>query len=430
MNNQTVILGGGVAGCMAAKALAPHGPVVLVEATPRLGGLMQDVEFGGFRFDIGVFLFSEEHPMFRAFPGTRELCVQVVHNNQVLTPADDIAGYPFSMRNFIGSNGLSKSAGAAANLLWHKIRSRRRHNFPEWARYYLGNALYEQSGFRHYVERLYCLPHTEIGLKFALYRLAMIETECSLRKNFFGIARKFIRRTEGVYHYPCYVRPAGGFGVLFGEIARQLTAAGVQIITGNNHLSVSADGAGHIVSTDAGEIVCKRVISTIPVTAAADALGISAGEFPTMTLKTLCYELDGEPNFTSPTLYNFTFAEQWKRLTLFSRFYPGKEQHYFGVECTMPEDSDIPTYDLRAGFERHTAEHAVFRGSIRFLGVKITRNAYPLYKTGYEQQQEYVKQQIAARGITLAGRQGDFAYLTSGEVAQRAEALAPAAAGQ
>lgn len=423
---QIVVLGGGVAGCIAAAKLAATHHVILIEKQDKLGGLLKDVEFGKYRFDAGVYLFASDHHLFQVFPGTRDLCLKVVHNNQVLTPDGRIDGYPFSLRNYIRANGLSSGAIALANLFLHKIYSRRRSDFREWIQYYLGNELYERSGLRRYVERLYCLPDTEIGLEFARYRLSKIEEECGLRANFVRMLKTYFRGTEGTYYYSCFVRPASGFPLLFNQVERQLTDAGVTILYNTGRLTVSKTSSGILVRTGNSEYLCSRVVSTIPIPATAQAFGMEdTGDFPTMTLQTLCYELDGEPNFTSPTLYNFTLDEQWKRLTVFSRFY-GKQfgKHYFSVESTTPQGSTAHIEKLRAGFERHVIQRRIFDGRFTYLGTEETPNAYPLYRAGYAESQEAIKNRLRSRGIHLLGRQGNFAYQTSGEIAKHSAVVA------
>lgn len=422
---QIVVLGGGVAGCIAAAKLAATHHVILVEKQDKLGGLLKDVEFSGYRFDVGVFLFGNDHHLFRVFPGTREICPTVLHNNQVLTPDGRIDGYPFSLRNYIRANGLFSGAAILASLFLHKIYSRHRNDFREWIQYYLGSELYERSGLRRYIERLYCLPDTEIGLEFARYRLSKIEEECGLRINFIRMLKRYFLGTEGIYHYPCFVRPAGGFPLLFSEIERQLTDAGVTILYNTERLNVIKTYNGMLVCTGGNEYQCSRVVSTIPIPATAEAFGLEViGDFPTMTLQTLCYELDGEPNFTSPTLYNFTQNEHWKRLTVFSRFY-GKQygKHYFSIESTTPEGNTAHIKELRAGFERHAIQCRIFDGKFTYLGTEETPNAYPLYRAGYAESQEAVKNRLRSIGVHLLGRQGNFAYQTSGEIAQHSAAV-------
>src|ERR1700724_4657585 len=63
-----IVIGAGPAGLTAALQLAELGvPVLVVEASARVGGLAQTVEYKGCRFDIGG------HRFFTKVPAVREL---------------------------------------------------------------------------------------------------------------------------------------------------------------------------------------------------------------------------------------------------------------------------------------------------------------------------------------------------------------------
>ena len=69
MTKRTAVLGGGVAGVVAAYELASQGgSVELFEKENRLGGLHRSLALGGMVFDIGAFVFADQHELIRTFP--------------------------------------------------------------------------------------------------------------------------------------------------------------------------------------------------------------------------------------------------------------------------------------------------------------------------------------------------------------------------
>ena len=62
----------GLGGGAAELAKKPRIDVVLYERSSALGGLQHSVSIDGASYDIGAFIFTTDHDLFRAFPGLIE----------------------------------------------------------------------------------------------------------------------------------------------------------------------------------------------------------------------------------------------------------------------------------------------------------------------------------------------------------------------
>ena len=228
------VLGGGVAGVVAANELARSGMfnVDLIERDTRLGGLQRSVRMGDLVYDIGAFVFDGEHQILRTFPELRDAFVLVAHTNMALRDSGRIDHYPLSIRGFIADNGRASVARAALDLAYSKIRHRRRDDLISYIKYYIGGTVYRASGLKNYIERLYRTSDETIDLEFGRQRLQAIQRDCSLRANAGKILAQMLARQGEPEPWVCYVRPPGGFDEAYGIIARQLASHGVTIMTG------------------------------------------------------------------------------------------------------------------------------------------------------------------------------------------------------
>jgi protoporphyrinogen oxidase len=422
---RVAVLGGGVAGIVGAHALAGNGhDVTLFEERSTLGGLHESVDVEDLSFDIGTFTFNAEHEYFRRFPGLEDRFVEVAHTNLSLTPSGSIGAYPLSPRAYLRDHGLRRTVADLAALLLAKARRSRRDSLIAYLEYYLGPGVYRRSGLRHYIERLYGLPDSDIDLEFARRRLSVVEEQCSLRRNAMRLLIRTIRDTR---HFPwrCRVRPAEGFGSVYAEIGIRLQAAGVRVITGARpHRLRREDGAFHL-ELESGVETFQRVVSTIPMETAAALLGVELPFIPEYRdLVSLFYVCEGEPGFDSHCLYNFSLQGTWKRLTLFSRYHgPSRGRHYFTVECTVMSEGPATVSELAADFESHAVRHGAFRPGLRLVGHRRVPRAYPLYRNGATTRLHASRLLLEANGLTLAGRQGRFDYASSFDVARRSAEL-------
>ena len=239
------VLGGGVSGLMVARGLAeaPDVEVHVLERATRLGGLPWSVDAGGLEFDIGAFAWDHNYELIRAFPRLAHRMVTVRTPQQSYTPAGTLDNYPLSLRGFVRNNGLMRSAVSAADMLWGRIRYRRRDSVPAFASYYMGASLYHWSGLQDYIERLYGIRHDELALQLNEQTLVRIRDYTPM-KLLAQKARQFAGRAPP---RTMLVRPRAGFIEVWNLVAEDLAALGVSIRLGTEVQQVRPCGGPFVV---------------------------------------------------------------------------------------------------------------------------------------------------------------------------------------
>jgi protoporphyrinogen oxidase len=317
MMERIAILGGGIAGVVAAYNLARQGKqVTLIERTAKLGGLMRSIEAGGHTYDIGAFIFDKNNAFINTFPGLRQLFHEADHLNQVITVNGTLDWYPFSLKGYVGDRGYGALALAAASILVAKIRDRKKEDLLQYIRYYIGSKLYEESGLRAYIERLYKTTDDTVGVEFGHQRMQSIQHDAALRKNFAMIFSRLVgSRIPESAPWRCLVRPREGFDAVFGHVESVLQATNVDVQFSRSIKLIERDASGtfHLSCTDGVEFESDRIISTIPIDELARYLGRTQFEYDPeyMTLISLFYTFKGDLGLAGTYLYNFTKEGSW-----------------------------------------------------------------------------------------------------------------------
>ena len=427
MTTRIAVLGGGVAGCIAARRLAESTlvDVDLIERDTRLGGLHRSICIDDAVFDIGAFVFSGDHLLFSAFPGLKNLFPQVTHDPRVITPHGTIDRFPLTPRGYLRDNGVLHVLGAGIDLMSSKLRWRRRDSLAAYLRYYLGDTMYRASGLKDYIARFYMIDETQIDLEFAMQRLASIADAASLRRT----VRRLVSRSNTAARetaWTCHVRPAEGFDAAYGFVAQQLRACGVDVQTGANIESLRRVDGGYRLRIDGVDRFYDRVISTIPIGALVKYLSIeSSSTLEHMSLLSLFFRSRGDVGDAGHYFYNFTPRAGWKRAVIFSRYYGTLGgDHYFTVECTRRTATEDDLAPAASDVAAHLRSLRLVSGELTFVGGCVTPGAYPVLERGYKHRLEALSASVSALGIESVGRQGAFRYEGSQQVAVAAHARA------
>lgn len=412
------IIGGGIAGCVFAAELAqdPSLRIDLYEAGARLGGLHNSPVVGGLAYDIGAFFFEPTHQLFKTFPGLAEKFVSFPSRAVSVGDGGKLDRYPISLNGYIRNQGMAHFLAAMLDLGFGKIRYRRRHTLPSFMKYYLGSKIYERSGLRHYIERLFGLPDAEVDLRFAEQRMGVLREWTSLRHAAGRFFRSPTRFANQPYFSPTVLaRPREGFSAAYAVIEAQLRSAGVEVYKGAGISSIANSSGRFQVQLSDQVREYDLIVSTAPLPVTAKLAGIPVRHrFETVSLLTLFYRFQGSSSFDGAVLHNFSHGGAWKRIIDFSYIY-GDPQGYFAVEIPVRGTPDIIAQQEQ--FELHLAELGLFRNGLHLEGSELTRNAYPIFRARQLGELAADKQRILDWGIILAGRQGEFEYLSSSQVA-------------
>ncbi|MES0211743.1 NAD(P)-binding protein [Mesorhizobium sp. M0028] len=433
MEVQTVtvaVLGGGMTGVVLAATLARDARfrVSLFERGSCLGGLHKSPVINDYAYDIGAFFFEPDHPVFATFPGLIEQFVPFDVKVCSIFEGGFQDLYPLTVKGYVRSRGLGGLARAVASLTLSKLRYRRRDTVAAFCRYYIGGELYETSGLRRYIERLYGLRDTEIDLMFAQQRMATLANWASLRTIARHASTYPARLWRSGYAKPrALARPREGFQAVYSHIEQSLSNAGVSVHKSAHISKIDRTSQGFSVTGDGVQTQFDRVVSTAPVPVTGRLIGVEMlHRFETMDLLTLFYQFEGDPGFNAVTLSNFSQGGRWKRIIDFAGFYGTKNgRHYLSVEITVAAGALLDVKDEVRQFEEHARSLGLFHvGRLILEGHHVTANAYPVFRRDSVDLIERDKQLVSDWGVVLAGRQGEFEYISSEQAAMSAIALA------
>ncbi len=423
------ILGGGVTGVVLAGELStsPSFEVELIEKAPVLGGLHRNFTTDNLNYDIGAFVLPIDHSLFTTFPSLKDLCLQIKNRMGSLTPGGSVDKYPCTLKGYIQDNGLVNFVYACLDLAYCKLRYWNQESVPAFVKYYIGTNVYQKSGLKSYIERLYGIKDEEIDLEFATKRLGEIGKAASLR----AIASKLFQGGNTALVEPptmkeVVVRPPEGFQKIYEAAKEVLLSQGVKVSTNCEMKAITREGDGFEIEFSEGKRYYDRVVSTIPIAAISRLIGKPLEkDLEYRKLLSLFYRFNGELGYGDNILHNFTTQEAWKRITTFSKYYGTHEgDDYFVVEITLDKDTQPDISQQQEDFESHVQSLGLFKGKLKYQGSLVIPNAYPVYRRDRLNEVIEAKQSLQEWGLDLAGRQGDFDYISSYDAAANARSLA------
>jgi protoporphyrinogen oxidase len=168
-----VVIGAGPAGLTAALQLAQAGiPVLVVEASQRVGGLAQTIDYKGFRFDIGG------HRFFTKVPAVRDLWRSMLGPDFLQRPRlsriffeGKYFDYPLKPIEALLNLGLCRSIVILLSYLWVKIRPvHPEMSFEDWVTNRFGRRLY-RIFFETYTEKVWGVPCRTISARWGAQRI-------------------------------------------------------------------------------------------------------------------------------------------------------------------------------------------------------------------------------------------------------------------
>lgn len=435
------ILGGGVAGITLASELSKYSifEINIIEKSSVLGGLHRNVNINNLNYDIGLFLFSNSYGLFEFYPKIADLYVPV--NSQQLrsslTSKGNIDRYPMSVEGYIEDYGLLKFLYAGVEIIVSKLIYYKRNTLSSWIKYYIGNTIYQDSGLKTYIERLYGTSDENIDIEFATKRLSAIKRVGSLRKILSKIitlknTEYFFKNNNSKFSknssFKTLVRPKEGFGKVYNDIIKNdLISKNVSVFTDCQLKAIKiTDKEFEIEFSDNRKILYDRLISTIPL----EALSFLTGKPLDFQIeyRGLCsffYRFNGELGYETPVLNNFTKEGEWKRIITFSKYYGTYEgDDYFAVEITIKNSDELNKTKLRENFESHVKRLGLFKGELKYQGDTIIKNAYPCYSSHLVERVAIAKKVFRKLGTDLVGRQGEFDYISANDAIINAKKLA------
>ncbi|MBW4671710.1 MAG: NAD(P)-binding protein [Cyanomargarita calcarea GSE-NOS-MK-12-04C] len=427
------ILGGGVAGAVAAGYAASKGinDISLIEKDMSLGGLHRDIVIDDFHYDIGAFFFWPYHKLIHVFPGVKDLMVDIEPLYCLsLTEKGNLDLYPSTLKGYMKDWGITDLCldvfGLVTNRIKMRLSGHKINSVDDEMKYYLG-PFYQKTGLRKYIARLYGMSPSDVGLEFSQKRMSFIAERFRTSEILNKLLTLKANRLNQWTTFPIsYARPTSGFSSMYSYIGEELKRQNVNLCFGVQIKEILIDEK-KIITSDGKVYTYEHLLSSIPITLLCKLSGIPLNiKLQHKSLYSLFYVSNSEIIPKCHVLYNFTERGLWKRITFHSSYYgTEKNKHYFVVEA-MPEErhlNDDGVSMLDQDF-KDTFANTEFFGNIKkaeLIGSHLTPNAYPIYTKDFDTGAiDEVKQFFSRKSIYLVGRQGEFDYLSSSDVAQSA----------
>ncbi len=436
-----LVIGGGPCGCSAAWKIAAAGyDVTLVEQREKLGGLASHEKFKGNVAEFGSHVFHTDQSDLlaevRRIMGAELLEFERQGHIHIKFRGHYFA-YPLKGTDLIRNLPLSLSVKAALSffksLIWYDLLAKRpMANTEEYLVRKFGEVLYEVF-FRDYSRKFWGLPCSELEPSFGQQRIP--------RSDIFDSAKKVLGTlglSKVVDSHPLSETVIGkvfytekGIGRVFEKIAAEIIRLKGTILTGTGLTRVLVENRKVVAAvlengSETIEIRPDYVVSTIPLPVLTQCLGSDAPPEVLQAGEKLTYR--------SIALVSLLVAKQQIRPAYFTYY-----RNYAFNRLSEPKNHGLKIspehYTLAITETACNYGDQVYMGDEAFRGAVVDdmireglvtrkeivdshhyvwRYAYPVYKLGYLDHLQVIKDYIASLGnISCTGRNGDFCYVNT-----------------
>ena len=429
MNRETIILGGGLAGLAAGRALTQAGRgVQVLEGADAVGGLARTVARDGFRFDLGGHRFFTHDTRVEGF--VRELLgdelVTVPRASRIYLRGKWIE-YPLRPLGALAGLGPRASAqillGYARASLARRLRPAPLVSLEDWVVAHFGRPLFELY-FRDYSEKVWGIGSRDISAEWMAQRVQGLSLGAAIRHAFLQ------RGTALPTLVDRFLYPRLGIG----SIAERLRAAierSSSIATGARVVRMRHDGRRiESVSVRRGdqehELRGEAILSTIPLTQIIQALSPHAPvevraaaarlRYRDLVIVAVMLRRERATDQTwiyfpgkdvpfgrlhEPTNWSAAMAPPGRTLLATERF-------CFRGDATWSA-SDAELIETTAGYLEKLG--FIHRREVQDGMVVRIPAAYPLFEVGYRERSRILCDYLARfDNLQLAGRGGLFRY--------------------
>ena len=423
-----VIIGAGPAGLTAGYELSKSNKKVLIlEKKDQVGGLAETKVFGEYRYDIGPHRFftknREVYDLFIKMLG--DDAVRVNRKTRILFK-NAYFDYPLSPVNALFGLGLLESIQIGFSYIFARIKGYLKlskiENFEDWVIDKFGKKLFNNF-FKNYTEKVWGIDCKLIGKDWAAQRIKGLSLSSAIKFALFPNSKKKPKTLIDVFYYPRL-----GAGMLWEKFEEYLINNGIsvqknsyvksvkeyenkQVLTyfeNDNQKTISAD---HILFSNPLLNFIKFYNPTVPsnVLTSANKLEYRNHISVHITVDKKLFD-DNWIYIHSPDLKMARIAD----FTNFSDAMSKDGEYPLTLEYFCFSDEKIWNQDNSEIIEFALDElKKIFTQEFNVIHSDVTRNpkAYPVIKTGYEEDINVIKDWLATKdNITAIGRSGMFKY--------------------
>ena len=428
-----VVLGGGIAGLVAARELLRHNcSVTLIEKAPVLGGLARTFERDGFKFDIGGHRFHSNNPsVVQWLKDLMKEDLLTVPRTSHIYINNHFVDYPIQFPGALMIFSPLKAAEMLGSYLVAKVTDSNKPevSFEDWVVKRYGRKLYEVF-FEPYTEKVWGIPCRELSATWASQRIGIPSMWRTIKH---AIAPPKVAHATAISQF---YYPRAGFGMIPEALREEIvslngvihTSASLQkcVPIGPDSYEVEFKKQDGSVET----IDCNHVVSTIPLNALLESIPADLGSAEVLAK----YELEyrdiiclfialnkkqvSKDSWTYFPLKHLTFGRTHEPKNWSKEMVPSDEYTSLAVEIFSSRGEPIWEMSDEGILDRVIAEMNdigwINKSEVHKSWVLRVPYAYPVYRIGYQQKLRAVRNYLARwRNIHLVGRTGAFTYMNS-----------------
>ena len=419
-NAPVAIIGGGLAGLVAARELQARGIAFhLYEASDQLGGLARTVrDESGFSFDFGAHFITNR--LAREL-GAEDLCEMVPRYGESVITAGGTYSYPF---------GFARSPRYVSSMVRSRLRRRTQpSNAAEQMAAMYGVRMAQDIGVP-LLEGWSGVPADSLSPAVAekmdegLLKTFWLKTAGRITRR--AVTIGYTREkpsSASVWH----VYPAEGVGSLIQRLAAQISPDVIRLSSPIQKIHVE-DQQVRAVSVNGEQVEVAAAMSTAPVHILSKLVEgtttlehLSRFRYRPMVFVNLLLEGRGViPNvvawYTDPDLPFFRLTETPLSMPWLAP--DGKTTLMADLVADVGDETWTADDDTLAKTTLEAVEQFVPGIRDRYIGVRVLRTplAYPLFLNEYEEDRQRFERGTGVRGLHGIGRNGEFAHILMEDV--------------
>lgn len=428
-----VVLGGGIAGLVAARELLKRGcSVTLIERGKELGGLARTFEKDGFKFDIGGHRFHSNNPsvvqwLKDLMQGDLLTVPRISHiymNNQFV---DYPIQFPGALKIFPPHRAVQMLVSYAVSKLTENKRPD--ISFEDWVIKRYGKKLYEVF-FEPYTEKVWGIPCSTLSATWASQRIGIPSMWRAIKH---AIAPPKVAPATAISEF---YYPRQGFGMIPDALHKEILELGGTIHTSANLISTTPTrNGGFRVTFEKDDKTVKslevnHVVSTIPLNSLLLSIPEDYGSREVLDRYDLEYrdiillfiainkEQVSEDSWTYFPMRNLTFGRTHEPKNWSPEMVPDKKYTSLAVEIFSTKGEPVWNLSDEGILDRVISEMNdigwINKKDVLKSWVLRVPYAYPVYRIGYEAKLRDVKNYLNQwSNLHLVGRTGAFTYMNS-----------------